>query len=237
MGLRLPEYDVLRKQAQQRTAKQTQTGGEAIQRRFAQLGAVGSGAQLRQEEKLRQQVAEEGEQAQQQVALAESGEIQRRKEIQDQFTEAEKGRAFAGTEAEKARAFQGQEAALTRAQQGEQFGKSFGLEQTSKLAAIDQADRALKLEQQAQAFNTALSAATSGRDIDRLKAYLAGTDVGLPGLSVDPYSQAQSGLSEVDRAKYLESVLSSGGRLSREDQIFLTRYRTNPYGRESYRSR
>lgn len=220
MGLRLPEYDILRKQAQQRTNKQAQMGNEAIQRRFAQLGAVGSGAQLRQEEKLRQQVAQEGEQAQQQVGLAESGELQRRKEL-------EQGQQFAATEAEKARAFQGQESALTRAQQGEQFGKSFGLEQQTKLKAIDQAQQALDLERQAQAFNTALSAALSGKDIDKLRSYLGGTDVGLPGLQGLGPQVNTSNMSPAERYKYLQNAIRNKAQLNRDDQIFYGEYQRN----------
>lgn len=97
----------LREQAKQETTAGTQARKEALQRRFAQAGLLGSGAAIKQE-----QIAEkEGQSALArrlgQIESAQESEALRRQEI-------EAGRKFQAGEAEKQRGFAAEQAGLGR---------------------------------------------------------------------------------------------------------------------------
>lgn len=149
---KLPEYDKIRQQTGQRFQSQGQQQTDALQRKFASLGNLKSGAAIKQEQLIQGDLNEQKEAALGQVDVQEAGEVQRRQEVQDardfasaetlkgrEFASAEalKGREFEGSQAQigrdfssaealKGREFAGQESALGRAMQKSQFDESFG---------------------------------------------------------------------------------------------------------------
>lgn len=118
------QFDILRKRARQAAQKAGQAEQEGLQRRFASIGQVGSGAQIRAEAQASERGAKRLEQAEETVGLAELAEKQRRQEIQE-------GRAFARGEREASQGFAAEQAGIGRAFAGKQagLGRQFSAEQ------------------------------------------------------------------------------------------------------------
>lgn len=95
----LPQYDFLKKQARQRAQAGAQQQGDAMQRRFAALGNLNSGAALKAQQNVQEAAARQEEEALGQIQGQELAEMSQR-------DEAQKGRDI----------------------QQEQFGKQFGLQ-------------------------------------------------------------------------------------------------------------
>jgi hypothetical protein len=111
-------FEILRKRAQQAAKTQTQQEREGLQRRFAQIGQVGSGAQIRAEAQAAERGAKRLQRAEESIGLAELGERQRLKELgearQFQRGEREASQAFAGRQAGLGREFAAEQARLGR---------------------------------------------------------------------------------------------------------------------------
>ncbi len=135
----LPEYEAMRRRTQQRLESEGQGQQEALQRRFAQVGNLNSGAAIKNEQALQGQIATQKEDALGQIDAQEMGEQQRRQEVQDQM-------AFQSGEAQKGRDFQ-----------GGMFNQEFGL----KNQAFDE-------EKRARGFQEKLASADFDRDSNTL---------------------------------------------------------------------
>ena len=103
------QFEILRKRAKQAANTATQQEREGLQRRFAALGQVGSGAQIRAESQAYQRGAERLQKAEESVGLAELSERQRRQDISEQrnFQTAERlaGQKFSSEQAGLQRQF------------------------------------------------------------------------------------------------------------------------------------
>jgi len=93
MGLRqpqqqqaLPEFELARKRLAQRSQAQQQQSSEALTRRFASIGASGSGVAIKTQQQLGVQLRREREQGEEQIQAAEIGERRRIQELEAQKT-------------------------------------------------------------------------------------------------------------------------------------------------------
>lgn len=147
----LKEFDPIRSRITQRTRAQEQQGVEALKRRFASMGALNTGAAVKQEQILKQQLGQQADQALGDVNVAESQERQRRNELaQQQFFSREQAAIGRNLNRELANA-------------DAQFKqKVFSFDAESKIGQVDLAYKNLQLEEQAQKFNTMLSALQAG---------------------------------------------------------------------------
>lgn len=180
MGIRdaqpkLPQYDKLRAQTQQRFSAEGQKQGDALQRKFAALGNLQSGAAIKQQQNLNSDVMQQQEQAMGGIDAQEAQEVQRQKEVQDArdfaANESRVGREFAGAEADKGRTFQAGESALSRRAQGDQFDRSFGEQVKQNSFTNDMATKEAALNEKMTHYNQALSLATSGKQNGVLDAW------------------------------------------------------------------
>lgn len=179
MGQRtsLPQYDFLRKQASQESNKQRQMGQEALNRRFAALGGVGSGAQIKTEQNLQSELAKQAQGAQNQISFQEQQQIhqedlaKQEREAQQAFIsgESEKAREFQKLESGKQRSFQEKLANMENDYREKVFAMEYG-PNGIKFQQLNQAWAGLQMEYDAQEFNKALAAAENG-EIDRLIAF------------------------------------------------------------------
>lgn len=148
----LPEFGKIRQATSQRFQRQGQQAQEALKRRFASLGALNTGAALKQEQLAQEQIGKAQEEAMGNLDLAEAQEARRRQEFDIQAVQ----------EPEKQRAFQREQAGLER-----DFRKEvFAFEKESKLKQLDLAEREYKAEQDATEFNKLMAAVNAGLDVD-----------------------------------------------------------------------
>lgn len=165
LGQPVNHFDRARERASQRANTAAQTGGDALKRRFASLGGMNSGAAIKAQQLNDESANRQREEAIQGVDAAEAQDVQRRGEMDRQYAEADKGRAFAAGEAEKGRAFQKAHNDLDRQFQD----KVFAFDSKSKLRALDQADAQFGFQKDQAGFN------------QRLEKYKAGQSGGLFG--------------------------------------------------------
>lgn len=135
-------YDVVRQRSNQKYDQQKQQGNEALQRRFAAMGALNSGAALKAEQLNNQQVDEAKDMAARDIDLQEQ--------------EGANQRNFASQEAEKARQFQGQQNQLQRDMGSRELDlrKYLGeLEQSNTAKRLDLELKNSDLEREAMYFN------------------------------------------------------------------------------------
>ena len=118
MAQTLPQYDVMRKRAQQQEQANLQGQKDAIARRAAQLGGGVSGALIKQEQVVSDDSAKRLQDANEGINAQEAAELQRRREIEEgrQFarSEREAGQTFTSGESQKGRDFTSGESALQR---------------------------------------------------------------------------------------------------------------------------
>jgi len=158
-GAMQKRYDLLRQRASQEVNTQGQEASNALERRQAQLGNLKSGAAIKQQQVLSDQVASQKQKANEGIDIAQSGEQAQLEQVKQgqEFAagEAEKGRGFSSSErlaaqtfgsseADKQRGFMSGESKLQRDQQSSQFDKSFGLQ-----------ERQLKSQEEEAAINKA----------------------------------------------------------------------------------
>lgn len=141
-------YDALKRRLEQQTNAQKQQSGEGLARKFAAMGTLNSGAQIKLEQKAAQQIDEQSQLASNEIEGQRIGEQQKRKMIEEergwQSGEAEKGRQFALTESEKQRGFAREEGEIGRkfAREEGDIGRKFAMgerEASQKFAASESA--------------------------------------------------------------------------------------------------
>ena len=133
MAEQLPEYELLRRKAQQRAQVDEQNRTDALKRRFAAQGGLSSGSYIKQQQLAIDESARAKEEALQGVDIAEAQERTRRDE-----------NAFQ-------RALQERQVGLQEkglASQQEQFGKSFGLQEQAQRAQQGQFDQAQQTQRE-----------------------------------------------------------------------------------------
>lgn len=77
---RLQEFDTLREQAQQKAIGDEQRSQDALKRRFARQGGLGSGAYIKQTQIAQDNANRAGQDAISNIGIAEAGELRRRDE-------------------------------------------------------------------------------------------------------------------------------------------------------------
>lgn len=102
------QFDLMKKQAQQRLSGQADTARDAMNRRFAQLGNLNSGASMKMEQQLQDQTARQQEEALGGIDIQAAQDVSAREMARDQ--------------SENAR----EQATLQRRMAGSQFDRSFG---------------------------------------------------------------------------------------------------------------
>ena len=125
------QFDVARKRVQQQSATNLQSKRDALQRRFAQLGNLDSGARLKIEQQAEQEEAVNAQNANESIDAAQQAEMGRRREILQQ-------QQFAAGEAEKNRGFSAEQNAMMRKLQEEQFGQSLEEQRAGRLQQNEQ---------------------------------------------------------------------------------------------------
>lgn len=161
-------FEKQRQQALGDIQAQGQDAQDALNRRFASIGGLASGASIKQQQILQDKIGQQRERALGGVADRESlAELEEARDAANKaFTsgEAEKQRGFLKGEAQVGRDFQGSEAAKVRALQSSQFDKTFGLnreqfefEKPLKLRQLDMERERLDLEKDQAAYNKMLS--------------------------------------------------------------------------------
>jgi hypothetical protein len=147
----LKEFDPIRNRVSQRISGQVQEGSDALKRRFAAMGALNTGAAVKQDMLMRDRGNQMREEAMQDVDLAESQERQRRNEMELQRFDAQRESAL------------GRNFNREIANADSDFKeKVFQFDAESKIGQLDLAYKASQMEAQAQRFNSALSAAQAG---------------------------------------------------------------------------
>lgn len=186
------QFDILRKRAKQGAATATQAEQEGLQRRFAQIGQVGSGSQIRAEAQASERGAQRLAQAEETVGLAELGEKQRLKETDEarKFATSERlgsqefganqadiQRKYGTSERLGSQAFGSEQADIQRKfMQGERLsaqdfasleaeaGRKFSQEE--RIAAQDFADEQGKITRQFQEVENTLNRALQQAGLD-----------------------------------------------------------------------
>lgn len=152
----MPQYDLARQKATQQAAADKQNNLDTLQRRFANLGNLNSGAQIKQEENLSNDSAKNLSDATQSINAQQQAEILRRQEVlqgqqfqgeqlgkQQAFATSERlgNQKFASGERAAGEQFAGGQNELQRQQQAEQFMKTFGLSKDQMAQSQAQFDK------------------------------------------------------------------------------------------------
>lgn len=105
----IDKFQIARQRAQQQVGAETQEQQEALRRRFASMGGLQSGAAIKQEQLAGEQGAKRLMEANQNIDVAQQGELERKAEVEAgrkfQSGEREAGQAFASKEAGTGREF------------------------------------------------------------------------------------------------------------------------------------
>lgn len=156
-------YDKIRARALQDARAGFSGASDAINRRFAALGATNSGAAIKQQQLADQAQAQKEAQVLEGVGMQEDAERNR-------LNEAAETRDFAAAEAVKARNFQGSEAARGRNMQRDLYNsdqdfkqKVFAFDAESKLADLDRAFEEFQVNKDVLEFNKRKARYEAGR--------------------------------------------------------------------------
>jgi hypothetical protein len=139
----LPQFDVLKGQATQRANAAGQQQEQALQRKFASLGNLNSGAAIKLQQQSAADINQQKEDVIQGLDAAQTQEIARLGEV------------------EKGREFQSAETAMQRQAQQSQFDRSFAEQQRQSSFMEQLGLQEHELSKFNTMYNTALSAATS----------------------------------------------------------------------------
>jgi len=168
--MRTQFFDQKRAEGAQAVNSQAQQGDDAIQRRFAAMGAQGSGAQIAAMQKNRDAAMDAGRKSLTDVAGQELQANEADVGRSFQSAEAGVGRQFQSSEADLARKFQSTESEAQRAFQGSLAEKDMALkqkladtDQTNKLAELDLARQQFALDKDTTAFNQRMAEIEAGR--------------------------------------------------------------------------
>lgn len=152
----LAEFDAVRNKVKREQAAYGQTAQDALDRRFARLGGLNSGAYIKQSQVLGNDINQQTQNALSDVNLQEIAEKRRlaeldtnrkfatsEREASQQFASGERlgSQGFATSERLGSQGFASQEQEKARQQQADQFQKQFGLQQ-----AGFEVDKAAKLQ-------------------------------------------------------------------------------------------
>jgi len=158
------QFDIARKRAEQQSRASVQGQQEALKRRFASMGAAGSGAALKQEQLAAEKGQEQLGQQMEAIGAAEQQETERKAEVaqaqQFQSGEAEKARQFAIAERQASEQFQSANTAKTQAFQ--ERVQAWNESQAGK--EMDMALQQFNQDKETTEFNRRLSIATARRE-------------------------------------------------------------------------
>lgn len=101
----LPQYDAMRRRAQQQSRAQSDEEQDQLKRGFARTGMLNSGAYLKQQQIQSDNAMKRAAEADENIGFQEQAELQRREEVERGYQEQEKGRQFQAGESEKQRSF------------------------------------------------------------------------------------------------------------------------------------
>lgn len=150
-------YETLRNRAKADVAQQTGEQQDALQRRFAQLGNLSSGAAMKQQQLTAEQGAQMQQKATEGLDMAQSQEQAQLEAdaANKNFAREERvaSQQFAAGERASSQAFAAGESAASRAQQGRQFKASMAFEQSKFGQQFAEQVRMNNLEAKIQAFN------------------------------------------------------------------------------------
>jgi hypothetical protein len=125
---KLPQYDAIRQRLKSQFTQARQDQGDAIKRRFAANGMVGSGAFGKAQDEAAQKVGKDEADATAALDFQEAGELQRRQEVAE-------GRQYQTSEREASQGFQKGMFDTQFGEQKRQFDQEFGENQkTNKLS-------------------------------------------------------------------------------------------------------
>jgi hypothetical protein len=126
----LPQYDAIRQRLKSQFTQARQDQGDAIKRRFAANGMVGSGAFGKAQDEAAQKVGKDEADATAALDFQEAGELQRQKEVAE-------GRQYQTSEREASQGFQKGMFDTQFGEQRRQFDQEFGANmQSNKVSAI-----------------------------------------------------------------------------------------------------
>ncbi len=184
------QFDVARKRAQQQAAQAVQGQQEALQRKFASLGNLQSGAAIKQQQLAAEKGQEQLQGVNEGIDAAEMADQQRKQELaqQQQFAREERlgSQEFAGGQSALARALQesqfgkslaeqvagrtqqGEQFGLSLANQKDQFGQSLGEQKAGRIQQGEQFGKSLGEQvqarlQQGSQFGQSLKEQQAGR--------------------------------------------------------------------------
>ena len=193
------KFDLLRKKASQGAEAQGQEAQGALQRRFATLGNLKSGAAIKQQQLVGQKVGEAKANALEGIGVAQAGEeAQRAKELEQRDFAADQakiGREFQSSERQASQKF-GSDFQRSEREAGQKFGAEqaglgrdfqeklqnkdlafkdnvFRVESGFKREQLNQASKEFELNKQITAFNSFAQALESD-NFDQLKPALDG---------------------------------------------------------------
>ena len=175
----LPQYEAMRRRTQQQNIAQSQMDDDAMKRRFAAQGRIGSGAYIKQAQIAADQQAQRQGSQFMDIDAAEAQELQRQKEVgegrQFQTSEREASQRYGSGEREASQkygtsermgsqGFTAEQAAMARAIQQEQFNKQFGSQEEQRKYENSQNEKIAKI-------NAAMAAAGIEDDDQRNSVY------------------------------------------------------------------
>lgn len=161
-------YETLRNRAKADLAQQTGEQQDALQRRFAQLGNLSSGAAMKQQQLTAERGAQMQQKATEGIDMAQSQEQAQLEAdaANKNFSREERvaSQQFAAGERASSQAFAAGESAASRAQQGRQFKASMAFEQSKFGQQFGEAVRMNNLEEKIQKFNMDMAEAEMNRE-------------------------------------------------------------------------
>lgn len=207
------QFDIARKRAEQQSRASIQGQQEALKRRFASMGAAGSGAALKQEQLAAEKGQEQLGQQMEAIGAAEQQEEQRKSEVaqaqQFQSGEAEKARQFAIAERQAGEQFQTANTAKTQAFQ--ERVQAWNESQAGK--EMDMALQQFNQDKETTEFNRRLSVATARREGIAPEELLAPGQ--MPSAGLQP--QARPGMTPIvsESLKRIEAGRMTRGQVDR----------------------
>lgn len=206
----LPQFELMRRRASQRAEASGQQANDALQRRFAAMGGLNSGAAIKQQQLTSEAVARQREDALAGVDAAEQQERMRQQDLADE-------RNFQATEADRLREFQGAEAARGRNMQRDMTG--LDVDYRNRALSLEDAFRNKQLWTQNNQFNAQFAAdradqrfnkdmATSQIDDDFYRAQMAKKYGGIG----NPVQSADAARSEAEKQQRIRNATHRAGR-------------------------
>lgn len=261
MGLR-SKYDILRDRAKQQAKAGEDESVGALQRRFAQLGNLQSGAAIKQEQLAREASQGQAQRAVEDIDFQEQAANEQKQQIADerafQSGEAEKGRSFAAGESKLGREFAAGESRLGRDFSSGEAGKQRDFQGTQ--AQADRDARKNEFYESLSRTDLQLGIATEENEYNKaaalLSGYLSSVDAGntdafrkfygglmgegggeadIPGGSINLYGDTRS-LTPTETAQYNAALGRAGNRALVELQGLKSEAERNAFKRRLAKS-